>query len=203
MAENRFWISAQASVVAYSGASPQACPGLFMACGSRLIGAASLGYDVSIWFNAIVRADVNTITIGDACNIQDSAIIHCTYQKFATDIGHRVSIGHAAVVHGCTIEDDVLVGMGATIMDGAVVGAGSVVGAHALVTQGQQIPPRSLVMGAPARCVRELTDQELQSFGDTHKRYLRYREGYSTYLDAVPACLVINRAGSLHGDEEN
>lgn len=190
MSGQRFWVSAQASVVPYQEVFPRAHPGLFMACGSRLIGAATLGKDVSLWFNAIVRADVNVIAIGDACNVQDGAIVHGTFEKFATHIGNRVSIGHGAIVHGCTIEDDVLIGMGATVMDGAVIGRGSVVGAHALVTQGQKIPAGSLVMGAPARCVRALSEEELRAFGDTHRRYLNYRTGFA-YPDAPPPGLLV------------
>lgn len=201
MLGQQLWVSSQASVVSFKGTCPRVQPGLFMACGSRLIGAATLGKDVSLWFNAVVRADVNEIVIGDACNIQDGAIVHGTYERFATHIGNRVSVGHGAIVHGCTIEDDVLIGMGATIMDGAVVGKGSVIGAHALVTQGQKIPAGSLVMGSPARCARPLSEDELRAFGATHRRYLDYRKGFA-YPDALPASLVVECEAQKPSDRE-
>ncbi len=188
-------ISEQSSILPYHGVWPEVGQCLFMACGSRLVGDACLGSRVSIWFNAVVRGDVNRVTIGDECNIQDGAVVHCTYQKWATHIGDRVSIGHGAVVHGCTLADDVLVGMGAVVMDGAVVGAGSVVGARALVTQGQEIPPRSLVVGSPARVVRTLTPEESAGYGDTYKRYLQYVEGFSYPRSSLPAAVRSAKSG--------
>lgn len=178
--------SPQASVVAYQGVMPRWDWGLFMACGARLVGQVQAGRQLSIWFNAVVRGDVNTITIGHETNIQDQAIVHGTYERFATTIGNQVSIGHSAVIHGCCIEDRVLVGMGAVIMDGAHVGFGSVIGAGAVVTQGQRIAPRSLVVGAPAVVKRTLTEEESAALTGAYARYLFYVSGFD-YPDTAAA----------------
>lgn len=177
-------LSPNSSIVPYHGVRPTHGHGLFMACGARLIGQCHLGMRVSLWFGAIVRGDVNAISIGDETNIQDGAVIHGTYEKFSTHIGSRVSIGHNAIVHGATIEDRVLIGMGAVIMDGARVGAGSVIGAGAIVRQGQEIPPNSLVVGAPASVKRRLSEDESLQFTAAFERYLFYVLGYD-YPDTL------------------
>ena len=146
----------------------------FIAPSADVIGDVTLGPEASIWFNATVRGDVNWIRIGAFSNVQDNAVVHVTKGKAPTDIGPRVTIGHSAIVHGCTIEENVLVGMGALIMDHAVIGANSIVGAKALVTTGLQVPPRSLVLGTPARVVRSLTDEEVA-------RIAQFAENYRTY----------------------
>jgi carbonic anhydrase/acetyltransferase-like protein (isoleucine patch superfamily) len=174
--ENR---SPYASVVSYQGILPKLHPSVFLACGARVIGDVELGEGCGVWFNAVVRGDVHFIRVGAQTNIQDGAVIHCTYQKNPTSIGNRVSIAHLAVVHGCTIEDDCLIGMGAVILDKAVIGAGSIVGAGTVVSQGVVIPPRSLVLGTPGRVVRAVTDEEFQSISATTMRYLEYIKGYN------------------------
>jgi carbonic anhydrase/acetyltransferase-like protein (isoleucine patch superfamily) len=143
-----------------------------------VIGDVTLGENVSVWFNAIVRGDVHSIKIGDNTNIQDGACIHCTFQKNPTVIGKNVSIAHLAVIHGCVIEDNCLIGMGALVMDKAVIGEGCLVGAGAVVTPGTVIPPRSLVVGSPAKVVRQVTEAEYESFNATTQRYLEYTKGY-------------------------
>jgi carbonic anhydrase/acetyltransferase-like protein (isoleucine patch superfamily) len=170
--------SAQASITAHKGILPTLHPSVFLADGARIVGDVTLGANVSIWFNTVVRGDVHFIRVGENTNIQDGACIHCTFQKNPTHIGNNVSIAHLAVVHGCTIEDNCLIGMGAIVMDRAVVGAGSLVGAGAVVTQGTIIPPRSLVLGSPAKVVRPVTDAEFQAFHDTTLRYLEYAKGF-------------------------
>ena len=127
---------------------------------ATLIGGVHLGPEVSVWYSAVVRADSDDITIGARSNIQDCCALH-TDPGLHLQIGAGVSIGHSAVVHGCVIEDDVLIGMGAVIMNGAVIGAGSMVGAGALVSAGVVVPPRSLVVGVPGKVRRETTDDEL------------------------------------------
>lgn len=174
--------SAQASVIAYGEKWPILAESVFLACGARVIGDVKLGENCSLWFNAIVRGDVGPIEIGEGTNIQDGALIHCTYQKHFTKIGSYVSIGHQATLHGCTIEDDVLVGMQAIVMDGARIGRGSIVAAGALVTPGTQVPARSLVVGSPARVVRELRDDELSANSATCRRYFEYAKGYNFNL---------------------
>lgn len=150
----------------------------FIAPSADVIGDVVLGRGASIWFNATVRGDVNWIRIGEATNIQDNVVVHVTNQTAPTRIGDRVTVGHGAIVHGCTIEDRVLVGMGAVILDHAVIGTGSIVGAKALVTGGTEIPPRSLVLGMPARVVRTLTDEEVASIDRNAEHYLRYSAVY-------------------------
>ncbi|WGL59023.1 gamma carbonic anhydrase family protein [Pigmentibacter sp. JX0631] len=171
-----------ASITAYQGILPKIADSVFLACGARISGAVTLEDNCSVWFNAVVRGDVHTIFVGENTNIQDGAIIHCTYQKYPTSIAKNVSIGHLATVHGCTIEEGCLIGMGAIVMDGAVVGAQSIVGAGAIVTQGVKIPPRSLVLGSPAKVVRQVTDEEFEKIFATTMRYLEYAKGYDYSL---------------------
>lgn len=176
--------SAHASVEKYQGNWPQLDESVFLASGARIIGDVVLGKNCSVWFNAVVRGDVNSIEVGERTNIQDGAVIHCTYKKYKTVIGKNVSIAHLATIHGCTIEDDCLIGMQATIMDGAVIGKGSIVGAGALVTPGIIIPPGSLVVGAPAKAVRTIRPEELEGVLATTSRYIEYSKGYD-YVGGV------------------
>ena len=150
----------------------------FIAPSADVIGDVTLGPGASVWFNVTIRGDVNWIRIGEASNVQDNCVVHVTHGTAPTDIGARVTVGHGAIIHGCTVEDEVLVGMGATILDGAVIGTQSIVGARALVTGGMRIPPRSLVLGVPARVVRPLTDEEVTSIGHYAANYLRYSAIY-------------------------
>lgn len=150
----------------------------FVAESAEVIGDVGLGEEASVWFHATVRGDVNWIRIGRQSNVQDSAVVHVTNRTAPTVIGERVTIGHGAVVHGCTVEDRVLVGIRSVILDGAVIGSDSIVGAGALVTGGVRIAPRSLVLGSPARVVRELTEEEVQSIGRYADNYVRYSRIY-------------------------
>lgn len=175
IAKNR---SPHASIVAYNGILPKIADTVFLADGARIAGDVTLEANCSVWFNAIVRGDVHSIFVGENTNIQDNAVIHCTFQKFPTYIAKNVSIGHLATIHGCTIEQGCLIGMGAIIMDDAVIGAESIVGAGAIVTQGVKIPPRSLVIGSPAKVVRQVTDKEFANIYATTMRYLEYAKGY-------------------------
>ena len=174
-----------ASVVAYRGMQPVLEEEVFLADGARVVGDVVLGKKCSIWFNAVVRGDVNKVVVGENTNIQDGAIVHCTYKKFSTTIGKNVSIAHLAMVHGCVIEDDCLIGMQAIVMDGAVVGRGSIVGAGAVVTQGTVVPPGSLVLGAPGKVVRSVKPEELAGVLATTERYLEYCKGYDFTLESV------------------
>lgn len=128
----------------------------FLAENATLIGDLRTGADCSFWFNSIVRGDVNAIRMGERVNVQDGAVIHCTYERTRTLIGNDVSIGHNAIVHGCEIKDQVLIGMGAIVMDNAVVGEGSVVAAGAVVKEGTEVGPGSVYAGVPAQKVKDL-----------------------------------------------
>ncbi len=149
------------SVVTVPGfGTPIVDPSGYVADGARLVGQVTLHAEVGIWFNAVLRADMASITIGERSNIQDNVTCHVD-SGYPLVVGRGVSVGHNAVLHGCTVEDDCLIGMSATVMNGAVVGTGSLVAAGALVTEGMVIPPRSLVAGVPARVRRELSDDEV------------------------------------------
>jgi gamma-carbonic anhydrase len=141
---------------------------------ATIVGDVTMGRDCTVWFNAVVRGDVNRITLGDRCNVQDGAVIHCTYQKFATSIGNYVSIAHNAVVHGCTVEDWVLIGMGAIVMDGAVIGSGSIIAAGAIVTQNTIVPPGSIYAGNPARLLKPVSPEQAEIFMRTADNYVLY-----------------------------
>lgn len=141
---------------------------------SVIVGDVEMGNNCTIWYNAIVRGDVNYIKIGENTNIQDGAVIHCTYQKAGTTIGSNVSIGHNAIVHGCTIEDNVLIGMGAIVMDHAVVKSGSIIGAGAIVLQKQVIEPDSIYVGNPAKKVKEIGEGGVGLIERTAVNYIKY-----------------------------
>jgi len=170
--------SPRASIITYNGVSPKIPDSVFLADGARIIGDVEFQENCGVWFNAVVRGDVHAIRVGKNTNIQDGAVIHCTFQKFPTHIGNHVSIAHLALVHGCTIEDGCLIGMGAIVMDGASVGKESIVGAGALVTQGIKIPARSLVLGSPAKVIRSVFDEGYAGILATTLRYLEYAKGY-------------------------
>ncbi len=151
---------------------------VYLAPSATVIGDVTMGAQCSIWFGAVLRGDVNWIRLGDRCNVQDGAIVHVTNRTSPTWLGDDVTVGHGAIVHGCTVRDRVLVGMGAVVMDDADVGEGSLIGARALVTARTQIPPRSLVLGSPARVVRELTDDEAAYAGSLASSYVRYSRDF-------------------------
>ncbi|GAB3688133.1 gamma carbonic anhydrase family protein [Spirosoma flavus] len=160
------------------GIHPQFGENCWFADNATLVGKITMGSDCTVWFNAVVRGDVNTITIGNRTNIQDGAVIHCTYQRYKTTIGNNVSIAHNAVVHGCTLEDNVLVGMGAIVMDGAVVGSGSIIAAGAIVTQHTIVPPGSIYAGNPARFLKAVSPEQAEIFSRTANNYVMYAEWF-------------------------
>lgn len=143
-----------------------------------VIGEVVMGEDCSVWFNAVIRGDVNYIRIGERTNVQDLCTLHVTHDTHPLIIGNDVTIGHNVVLHGCTIQDRVLVGMGAIIMDGAVIGEDSVVGAGALVVEGTIVPPKSLILGAPAKVKRPVTDEELAWIKESAENYVKYARQY-------------------------
>jgi carbonic anhydrase/acetyltransferase-like protein (isoleucine patch superfamily) len=158
---------------------PEISDDCFIAENATIIGDVSIGKQCSIWFNAVVRGDVHFIRIGNKVNIQDGAIIHCTYQKCPTVIGNNVSIGHHAIVHGCTLHDNVLVGMGAIVMDNCIVHSNSIVAAGAVVTQGTVIEAGSIYAGVPAKKVKDLDQSEFAGEIDRiANNYLMYASWY-------------------------
>ncbi|MGV3561030.1 gamma carbonic anhydrase family protein [Larkinella arboricola] len=160
------------------GIHPKTGEECWFADNATIVGEVVMGRNCTVWFNAVVRGDVNSITMGDYCNVQDGAVIHCTYQKFKTTIGNYVSIAHNAIVHGCTIEDKVLIGMGAIVMDGAVIGTGSIVAAGAIVTQNTVVPPGTIYAGNPARFLKNVTPELGEVFMRTANNYVMYASWY-------------------------
>ena len=138
---------------------PVVGPGVYIAKTAVVLGDVTLGAHSSVWYNAVLRGDINHIVVGDYSNIQDNAVLHLA-DDYPCLIGRYVTVGHSAIVHACTVEDECLIGMGATVLDGAVIGTQSIVGANALVTQGTIIPPGSMVLGSPAKVVRSLSPDD-------------------------------------------
>ena len=162
-------------ILPVNGVSPQFGNDCYIAPNATIVGQVITGDQCSFWFNAVVRGDVNTIQLGNKVNVQDGACIHCTYEKTVTKIGDNVSIGHNAIVHGCTIEDNVLIGMGAIIMDNAHIGTNTIIGAGAVVLENAVVEPGSVYVGNPARKIKSIS-QELVS-GEINRianNYLKY-----------------------------
>ncbi len=169
----------------YDGMKPKIGKDCFVADSADLIGDLEIGEDCSIWFGTVIRADVHKIRIGDRVSVQDLSMIHVTHFKNGdkstgnpTIIGNDVTIGHRVMLHGCIIEDACLIGMSATILDGAIIGKESIVGAGSLVTKNKIFPPRSLIMGSPAKVVRELNDDEIEELYNSAKRYVEFKDKY-------------------------
>lgn len=162
----------------FLGRAPRVGHEVYVASTAAVVGDVTLGDHASIWFGASLRGDVHWIWIGEGSNVQDNATVHVSRGTHPCHIGRSVTVGHNAVVHGCTVHDDVLIGMGAVVLDGAVIGAGSLVGAGALVTMNTVVPPRSLVVGQPARVVRPLTDDEVERNHANAEHYVRMSRMY-------------------------
>ena len=158
---------------AYEGKTPVCAPTARAAENATLVGDVTLGPQSSVWFGAVLRGDEASITVGEAANIQDNAVVHCGEDHPAV-IGRGVTVGHGAIVHGCTVEDGALIGMGAILLNGCVIGKNSLVAAGALVTQNTVIPPESLVVGSPARVLRPLRPEELETQAGDALHYVRH-----------------------------
>ncbi len=162
----------------YKGILPEVHPTAYVDHSAQVIGDVHVGEESSVWMNAVIRGDVHRIRIGRRTNIQDGTIVHVMNGTHPTTLGDEVTIGHAVVLHGCTIADRVLVGMGAILLNGVTVGEDSIVAAGTLLTEGAEIPPRSLVMGRPGRVKRPLADEEVASIRQYAERYVAYRLDY-------------------------
>jgi carbonic anhydrase/acetyltransferase-like protein (isoleucine patch superfamily) len=157
---------------------PRVHPTAFIDDSAQVIGDVEIGEESSVWMVVVVRGDVNRIRIGRRTNVQDGAVVHVMKDTHGTAIGDEVTIGHAAVIHGCTIEDRCLIGMGAILLNGARIGSGSIVAAGTLVVEGMQVPARSLVMGSPGKVKRTLSDAEVAGIQVYADRYVAYRRDY-------------------------
>jgi len=164
-----------AVILPVNGISPIFGQECFIAPNATIVGDVMMGNQCSVWFNAVIRGDVNSIRLGNKVNIQDGVVIHCTYEKTQTHVGNNVSVGHLAILHGCTIEDNVLIGMGAIVMDNAVIGSNSIVAAGAVVLEGTVIEPGSIYAGVPAKKVKsistELIEGEINRIANNYVKY--------------------------------
>jgi carbonic anhydrase/acetyltransferase-like protein (isoleucine patch superfamily) len=164
-----------AVILPVEGVSPKFGNNCFIAPNAAVVGDVVMGDDCSVWFSAVVRGDVNSISIGNKVNIQDGAVIHCTYKKAKTVIGNNVSIGHNAIVHGCTLHDNVLIGMGSIVMDGADVGSNSIIAAGAVVLEGTKIEEGSIYGGVPAKKLKDISEDlisgQIQRIADNYVHY--------------------------------
>jgi gamma-carbonic anhydrase len=165
-------------VYAFRGKTPKLHPTVFQTPTTTIIGDVEIGAHSSLWFNVVVRGDVHWIRIGENTNIQDGTILHVSHQKAPLTIGNSVTVGHGVTLHGCTVRDFALIGMRATVMDDAEIGEESLVGAGALVVEGTKVPPRSLVLGSPAKVVRALTTEEVERLHKSAENYKRYVDWY-------------------------
>lgn len=164
-------LNPSALILPYDGATPDIADSAWVAPNATLIGRVTLGEEASVFYGSVLRADVDSVTIGAGSNIQDNVSIHCD-SGIPTTVGRGVSVGHSAVLHGCTVEDDCLIGMSATVLNRAVIGAGSLVAAGAVVLEGTVIPPGSLVAGVPAKVRRELSDEEREHVRGNARHYV-------------------------------
>lgn len=158
---------------------PQFGNNVFLAPNATVVGDVIMGDDCSVWFNAVVRGDVNFIRMGNKVNIQDGAVIHCTYQRFGTTIGNNVSIGHNAIVHGCTLHDNVLVGMGAIVMDNCVVHSNTIIAAGAVVLENTICEAGSIYAGVPAKKVKDISQEKIS--GEINRianNYVKYADWF-------------------------
>jgi carbonic anhydrase/acetyltransferase-like protein (isoleucine patch superfamily) len=177
------YIMRDASLLSWNQHSPQIAADVFIASGARLMGQISIGALSNIWFNTVLRGDVNYIQIGEKTNIQDNTTVHVDSKKYPTIIGNEVTIGHNAIIHACTIHDGALIGMGAIILDGAVIPEQALVAAGSLVSPGKTFPPRMMIRGQPAVAVRPLTEQELAALAHSAPHYVKLAQSY------YPLCL--------------
>lgn len=162
-----------------NGITPKIGENCFLAENSTIVGDVIMGDDCSVWFNAVIRGDVNSIRMGNKVNVQDGAVIHCTYQKTKTDIGNNVSIGHNALVHGCKIHDNVLIGMGAIVMDNCEVGSNSIIAAGAVLLENTKVEPGTVYAGVPAKKVKDINQELINGEIDRiANNYLMYSKWY-------------------------
>jgi len=172
-----------ATILTVQGKDPQFGENCFIAPNATIAGDVTMGNECSIWFNAVIRGDVHYIKMGNKVNVQDGAVIHCTYLKHPTTIGNNVSIGHNALVHGCTIHDNVLIGMGSIVMDGCVVHSNSIIAAGAVVLEGTIVEEGSIYAGVPAKKVKMVSEAmitgEINRIADNYVKYSSWFEAYN------------------------
>ena len=166
------------SLITARGYTPKLSENVFVADGAKIIGDVRIGSGSSVWFNTTLRGDVMPIVIGKETNIQDGSVLHGTFGKYACEVGDRVTIGHSVILHGCKVGSKSLIGMGSILMDGVEIGQQCIVGAGSLVTEGNSFPPKSLIMGRPAKLVRPLKEEEIKFLEQSADNYLLYQSWY-------------------------
>lgn len=178
-------------ILSFQNNTPDVKKAAFIAPSADIIGSVELGKDSSVWYGCVLRGDYNNICVGNRTNIQDLSVIHINSPKKNPDIpgdaaviGDDVTIGHKVIIHACTIENACLIGMGACILDKAVIGKESIVGAGSLVTKGKSFPPRSLILGSPAKVVRQLSDDEVNAIYRSAENYVKYAKEHSKYINS-------------------
>ncbi|MDF2839732.1 MAG: putative carbonic anhydrase/acetyltransferase [Clostridia bacterium] len=164
-------------IIQYKNHSPKIAHNAFVAPNSTIIGRCTVEENSSIWFNVVIRADVNEINIGKNVNIQDGSVVHCDHDSAVT-VSDNVTIGHNAIIHGCSIGSNCIIGMGSTILDGVVIEGNCIIGANSLVTSGKQIPEGSLVMGSPAKVIRQLSETEIEGIKNSVAGYVSLSKEY-------------------------
>ena len=175
-------MSAASQRIVFRGAAPSVDESAWISPSATVIGAATIGAQVGVFYGAVVRADTSTISIGEGSNLQDGVVVHAD-AGFPATVGAGVSVGHRAVLHGCTVQDDCLIGMGAVVLNGAVVGAGSMIAAGAVVLEGTQIPSGSLVAGVPGKVRRQLTEEERSGIVSNAERYVALTREHAAELE--------------------
>lgn len=172
-------------LMTFQSHAPRLADGVFVTEDAVVLGQVNIGAHSSVWYGCVVRGDVNTITIGERTNIQDRTVVHVTSEQHPTTVGHGVTVGHAAILHGCTVGDDVLVGMGAIVLDGVQVLPGSVVAAGSVLPPGKHYPPGVLIMGSPARVVREVRPEEQERIRESATHYVVLAEAHMETMHRV------------------
>jgi carbonic anhydrase/acetyltransferase-like protein (isoleucine patch superfamily) len=165
-------------ILPFRGRAPRLAPDVYVHSSADVIGDVEIGPASSVWLQVVIRADVERVRIGSATNIQDHATIHVASEGWPTILGNGVTVGHRVVLHGCTVGDYALIGIGAIVLDGAEVGSEALVGAGALVVPGTKVPPRTLVVGCPAKPIRDLSPREIAGLHDSAERYVGYARSY-------------------------
>lgn len=172
-------------ILPVNGISPKFGSACFIAPNATIVGDVVMGDDCSVWFNTVIRGDVNYIRMGNKVNVQDGAVIHCTYLKNATEIGNNVSIGHNAIVHGCTVHDNVLIGMGAIVMDRCIINSNSIIAAGAVVLEGTIVEAGSIYAGVPAKKVKDISADKISGEIDRiANNYTKYASWFSDYNES-------------------
>lgn len=165
----------------YRGVRPTIPASAYVDPSAQVIGDVTIGERSSVWCNAVLRGDVNAIRLGDETNVQDNSVLHGELNQYPVHLGNRVTVGHSVTLHGCVIEDDVLIGIGAIVLNGAHVGRGAIIAAGTLVPEGMEVPAGMIAMGVPAKVRREVSAEERERFAQNARNYVRYREAYMAH----------------------